>query len=95
MAEQPIIDEHEAFARELVSLARKHGCDTITATFSLSGSRRFFENTSNRTRVSLGWCEGRHGAPGRISLRAEAEITLDEPDAGRAAAYLADNQGEA
>ena len=74
----PVVDEHEAFARDLVALCRKHGCGWITATFTLSGSRRFFEKTGNDTRVSVGWSEGRHGDRGQIQLRAEASVNITE-----------------
>lgn len=77
-ADKPITDEHIAFAEELVALARKHGATDLTVEFSLTGGRRFFEKQYNPTKVRFQWCEGRHGARSRYTLRAEACVSLDE-----------------
>lgn len=75
---EPITDEHTVFARELVALARKHGADLVQVDFRLTGGRRMFEEQYDPTRVSFSWHEGRHGEPAQFTLRAEAEIYVDE-----------------
>lgn len=80
MSDQPIVDDHVAFARALVALCREHGVGSIhVAHFDLTASTRFFgEGQYNPTRVSMSWSEGRHGDKNRIALRAEASVNLPE-----------------
>lgn len=78
MSEKPINDEHVAFARALVALAREHGANNLEVKFQLTGGRRFFEQQSNYTGLRFNWSEGRHGVPSRFALYAEAYISLPE-----------------
>lgn len=80
MSEEPIIDRHVAFARALVSLCREHGVGTIVVDhFTLTASKLFFDAEQyNSTRVAVSWTQGRHGDEGRISLRAQAGISINE-----------------
>lgn len=74
----PIVDEHQAFAGDLVALARKHGANRLKVEFELTGSARFRDGW-NPTRVRFEWGEGRHGSPARFALYAEAFISVEEP----------------
>lgn len=76
--EQPVNDEHIAFARAVVALARKHGANRLKVEFNLSGDRRFFEDRCNWQTVTFDWSEGRHGDQANIGLRAEARIGVSE-----------------
>lgn len=78
---KPISDEHKAFARALVALAREHGSSMLKVEFRLSSSKRFRADTSDWTVVHLGWAEGRHGVDSTLSLRAEAHETIREKEA--------------
>lgn len=75
---QPIRDEHQAFARDLVALARQHGANHLRVEFALTGGRRLFEEQYDPTRVRFDWQQGRHGARSRFGLRAEAHISVEE-----------------
>jgi hypothetical protein len=77
----PIGDEHVAFARAMVALAREHGVDRLDATFSRMSSRLFREGTWNSARITIGWSEGRHGHTSTIGMRAESSIAVAEREA--------------
>lgn len=73
---------HAAFAREVVALARKHGMDHLSLSFSHSFSRRFLEPPYSEDgysgRVNCTWTEGRHGAESRIRIAFEGAMSVDE-----------------
>lgn len=76
-----ITDEHRAFARELVALARKHGVNHVNMEFNFGSHKKFREETiSNRMweRVTLRWAEGRHGDLNDITLETRAADTFKE-----------------
>jgi len=75
---QPISEEHRAFARAVVALAREHGARSLVVDFNLCSSTRFRQQTDDWTRVKLTWAEERHGSKGRISLHAEANDSFPE-----------------
>lgn len=73
----PVRDEHVAFARALVALAREHGIGLFDATFARDSSS-IRDDDWNPARVTMTWREGRHGTAGRIGLRAEANHSVTE-----------------
>jgi hypothetical protein len=75
---EPITEPHKAFAAELVTLARKHGANHLSVSFSLTGSKMFRNDEWNNTDVRFDWCEGRHGDRSRYTLRSEAVLHVEE-----------------
>jgi hypothetical protein len=73
----PVRDEHVAFARALVALAREHGVGFLDATFARD-AEAMRDDEWNPARVTLTWREGQHGSAGRIGLRAEAVHSVSE-----------------
>lgn len=73
-----ITDEHIAFARAVVDLARQHKMDGIRLEFGPSFSHPTLTDYIARTRVTMSWSEGRHGDASNISLECRAAMAIEE-----------------
>lgn len=72
-----VTDEHRAFARAVVALARQHAMTGIDLRFRCSHplpgmAPRCWEQ------VEMQWSEGRHGDAGQIIMRTEAREDIPE-----------------
>ena len=74
----PILESHQAFAKELVALARKHKVGNITAKFHQSFSYQNNENHHGSTWIDLSWTEGRHGHKSHLTLTATTRKVIEE-----------------
>lgn len=75
-----ITEEHIAFARALVALARQHGMNHIHATFDMSASKGAPVDVMYAP-VKLNWSQGRHGSKGNIHLEGQVLANLSEKPA--------------
>ena len=67
---------HAAFARALVETCRRHGMDSLNATYC--GGFKTPAKDEFRGEVRITWSEGRHGDPGRIAVRFEGTMSFPE-----------------
>lgn len=72
-----VTDEHRAFARAVVVLARQHAMTGLDLRFQCGHSRpdgkpRCWEQ------VQMQWSEGRHGDASQIIMRTEARENISE-----------------
>jgi hypothetical protein len=73
-----ITDEHKAFARAVVELARKHKISNVDLTFRENFWHRDEPGTSSLHNIEVRWSEGRHQARDRIHIKTVIEQALEE-----------------
>ena len=67
---------HEAFARAIVETCRKHGMQSISASYYAGFRTKGDEEFSGR--VTITWSEGTRGAKGRIDVKFDGVRAFDE-----------------
>lgn len=82
MADIP--DTHIEFARELVTLARKHSMNNLKVEFDHSGSKNWREpaSTFRYNKTYFTWNEGRHGATTDIHMERNETLHFKEVSSG-------------
>lgn len=73
-----ITEEHIAFARAVVELARQHKMNRLRLEFApafLHPTLRGFGNTET---ITMSWSEGRHGDSNKINLECRAVVGVEE-----------------
>lgn len=73
-----IHEEHKAFARAVVALAREHGMDNIALTFRFGYDKAFAPGVGDSDPVHATWSTGRHGADGKISMESKSFQSIGE-----------------
>ena len=72
-----ITEQHHAFARAVVAIAREHKMDNLRVNFKDN-----FESNFLGEDISFSWSSGRHGDRANIRLECRAMIGIDELAAG-------------
>lgn len=74
-----IHEDHKAFARAVVALARTHGMTDLTLNFRFGFDKEIAAAQQGaHDPVTMSWCAGRHGDDGRINLESRSFESLDE-----------------
>lgn len=74
--------EHKTFARAVVALAREHGMDRVSMSFSFGFGMAYPYGAPSRgnDQVKMGWSTGRHGDVGNISLESQSFESIEEQE---------------